>query len=133
MKKSIQFYFCAFNARPDAGLLLKRDDDEHNASDHYDRSNHARPPVTKVRRWVTGTTTRRPFGPRDVSRRLPAFRRLHLQLLLANRHPAPLYVIYSFLRNFLGLGFCPGIGVDVLQCFPANCLYGGRIRLQVAV
>jgi hypothetical protein len=31
-------YFCAFDARPDAGLLLKptRDDDYHNASDYYD-------------------------------------------------------------------------------------------------
>ena len=32
---------------PDAGLLLKRDDGKYNASDHDDRSNHARPPVTK--------------------------------------------------------------------------------------
>jgi hypothetical protein len=31
-------HFCAFDARPDAGLLLKptRDDDYHNASDYYD-------------------------------------------------------------------------------------------------
>jgi len=46
-EKIDQSYFCAFNTRPDAGLLLKRDDGEHNASDHYDRSNHARPQVTK--------------------------------------------------------------------------------------
>jgi hypothetical protein len=38
-EKIDQSYFCAFNTRPDAGLLLKptRDDDYHNAaSDYYD-------------------------------------------------------------------------------------------------
>jgi hypothetical protein len=31
---------------------------------------------------------------------------------------------YSFLRNFLGQGIVPpGIAVDLLQCFSANCLY----------
>ena len=59
MKKSIQFYFCAFNARPDAGLLLKRDDGEHNASDHYDRSNHGRPQVTKSVHRLRGHRGRR--------------------------------------------------------------------------
>ena len=34
------------------------------------------------------------------------------------------YITYSFLRNFLGQGIVPGIAVDVLQSFPANCLYG---------
>jgi len=40
------------------------------------------------------------------------------------------HIVFS---EFFGRGFCPGIAVDVLQCFPANCLYGGRNRLQVAV
>jgi hypothetical protein len=34
-------------------------------------------------------------------------------------------------QNSLGRSFSPGIAVDALQCFPANCLYGGRNRLQV--
>src|SRR5437867_3020870 len=29
---------------------------------------------------------------------------------------------YSFLRKFSGTDFAPGIAVDVLQFFPANCL-----------
>jgi hypothetical protein len=40
---------------------------------------------------------------------------------------------YGFFWKFLGAGFAPGIAVDVLQRFPANCLYRGRNRLQVAV
>src|SRR5262245_6954990 len=41
---------------PDAGLLLKptRDDDYHNASDHYDRSNHASPRGTKSAHRLPG-------------------------------------------------------------------------------
>ena len=38
----------------DAGLLLKRDDGEHNASDHYDRSNHAIPHFTKSAHRLPG-------------------------------------------------------------------------------
>ena len=49
-----QSYFCAFNTRPDAGLLLKRDDGEYNASDHYDRSNHASPRGTKSAHRLPG-------------------------------------------------------------------------------
>jgi hypothetical protein len=44
-----------------------------------------------------------------------------------------IHMTYSFLRKILGAGFAPGIAVDVLQCFPANCLYEGGNRLQVAV
>ncbi|PYL60223.1 MAG: hypothetical protein DMF24_10800 [Verrucomicrobia bacterium] len=39
----------------------------------------------------------------------------------------------EFFIEFLGQGIVPGITVDRLHCFPANCLYGGRNRLQVAV
>ncbi len=35
---------------------------------------------------------------------------------------------YSFLQKFLGAPFAPEMAVDLLQCFPANCLYGGRNR-----
>ena len=35
--------------------------------------------------------------------------------------------------KFLGSRFCFGIAIDVLQCFSANCVYGGRNRLQIAV
>src|SRR5215831_1356030 len=35
-------------------------------------------------------------------------------------------------EGFLGRGLCSGIAVDLLPCFPANCLYGGRNRLQLA-
>jgi hypothetical protein len=38
-----------------------------------------------------------------------------------------------FLTEFLGQAFCAGIAVEVLQLCPANCLYGGRNRLRVAV
>jgi hypothetical protein len=41
------------------------------------------------------------------------------------------YVV--FYRIILGPVFCPGIAVDLLQCFPANCAYGGRNSLHVAV
>ena len=40
--------------RPDAGVLLKRDDGEYNASDHYDRSNHASPRGTKSAHRLRG-------------------------------------------------------------------------------
>ena len=53
-EKIDQSYFCAFNTRPDAGLLLKRDDGEYNASDHYDRSNHASPRGTKSAHRLPG-------------------------------------------------------------------------------
>src|SRR5262249_21564984 len=39
---------------------------------------------------------------------------------------------YSFLLKFLGTGLSR-IAVDVLQCFPAKCLYGDRNGLQLAV
>ena len=44
----------------------------------------------------------------------------------------------AFIRHVVFYGnFWPqvllGIAVDVLQCFPANWLYGGRNRLHVAV
>ena len=45
--------------KSDAGLLLKRDDGEHNASDHYDRSNHGRPQVTKSVHRLRGHRGRR--------------------------------------------------------------------------
>ena len=35
-------------------LLLKRDDGEYNASDHYDRSNHASPRGTKSAHRLRG-------------------------------------------------------------------------------
>ena len=41
-------------------LLLKRDDGEYNASDHYDRSNHASPHVTKSAHRLPGPVFR--FG-----------------------------------------------------------------------
>ena len=44
----------------------------------------------------------------------------------------------AFIRHMVFYGnvwaqVLPGIAVDVLQCFPANWLYGGRNRLHVAV
>jgi hypothetical protein len=44
-----------------------------------------------------------------------------------------IYMTYSFYPMFWGRGFCAGIAVDFLQCLPANCLYGGRNRLHIAV
>ena len=44
-----------------------------------------------------------------------------------------LSMTYSFLRNFLEKGIYPRIAVDLVQCFPANCLYGDRNGLQLAV
>jgi len=41
------------------------------------------------------------------------------------------YDIY-YLRKFSGWGILPRIAVDLLQCFPANCLHGKRNGLQVA-
>src|SRR5438552_1600031 len=38
-----------------------------------------------------------------------------------------LFMTYSFYGNFWAR-VLPRIAVDVLRCFPANCLYGGRIR-----
>jgi len=32
------------------------------------------------------------------------------------------YMTHSFLQKFLGSPFAPEIAVDLLQCFPANCL-----------
>ena len=29
-------------------------------------------------------------------------------------------------RDFIGHGFCPGIEVAILQCFPPNCLRAAR-------
>jgi len=29
-------------------------------------------------------------------------------------------------RDFIGHGFCPGIEVAILQCFPSNCLRAAR-------
>jgi carboxypeptidase family protein len=52
--KSVIPTFALFDARPDAGLLLKRDDGEYNASDHYDRSNHASPRGTKSAHRLPG-------------------------------------------------------------------------------
>jgi hypothetical protein len=43
-----------FPFRPDAGVLLKRDDGEYNASDHYDHNNHASPHVTKSAHRLPG-------------------------------------------------------------------------------
>ena len=44
----------------------------------------------------------------------------------------------AFIRHIVFYGkfwvrVLPRIAVDVLQCFPANCLYKGRNRLEVAV
>jgi hypothetical protein len=50
-----------------------------------------------------------------------------------NRERLHLHMTYSFCRNFWGRGLCPGIAVDLVQCFPANCLYGDRNGLQLAV
>ena len=49
---------------------------------------------------------------------------------LRNRHQrlAILYDISVFLRNYCAW-VSSQIAIDVLQCFPANCLYGGRNRL----
>ena len=49
---------------------------------------------------------------------------------LRNRHQLLpiLYDIYVFLRNYC-VRVLSRIAIDILQCFPANCLYGGRNRL----
>jgi hypothetical protein len=38
-------------------------------------------------------------------------------------HRPHIYMTYSFLRKFFGQEFRPGIAVDLLQCFSANCVH----------
>jgi hypothetical protein len=40
---------------------------------------------------------------------------------------------YSFLPSVLGQGMVFGIAVDLLSCFPANCLMEAEIDCEVAV
>jgi len=39
----------------------------------------------------------------------------------------------SCLNIFVLVRSCPRMAVDALRCFPANCFYGSRNRLQIAV
>src|SRR5262249_44194427 len=48
--------------------------------------------------------------------------------VFASRPRRRFFLTYSFFGKCRPQ-FWPGIAVDLLQCFAANCLYGGRTRL----
>ena len=91
--------------------------------------------------WPIGTNTRYDGPRRCVGLCAPAHRPGHFKFALDEvevRHRSRLfdlgmssaigtntyrfYMKYSFLRKFLGAPFAPEMAVDLLQCFPANCL-----------
>jgi hypothetical protein len=70
-----------------------------------------------------GKTSIRDSGPRNRG----------AEVFMADTAAQRFYMTYSLLRERWGKALYPGIAVDLLQCFPANRLYGGRNRFRAAV